>query len=57
MCGDWNVVQDQQLHLHENNIHVAARRKVLEIMEEWELVDPWRTNNYTKEIYVAYRGR
>lgn len=61
MCGDWNVVQDQQLdtfgYLHENNsTKIIARRKVLEIMEEWELVDPWRTNNPTQRRFTWRTG-
>ena len=43
-CGDWNVVQDKSLDtynvLHERNQN--ARKKVEELKEVFELLDPWR---------------
>lgn len=44
LCGDWNVVQDCSLDtfniLHNRN--PQCRKKIEEIIEKLELVDPWR---------------
>ena len=46
-CGDWNLVQDQELdtsgYLHENN--KEAKKRVMKLKEDWDLIDPWRENN------------
>ena len=44
-CGDWNAVQnksdDTYNVLHDRNIN--ARKKIDEMKETFELLDPWRT--------------
>ena len=46
ICGNWNLVQnfniDTSGYRRENNI--KAKGKVMELKEEYELVDPWRSN-------------
>lgn len=47
LCGDWNMVQEFKLdtsgYKQENN--VKAMKRVMEIKEEFELIDPWRVNH------------
>ena len=45
LCGDWNVVQDISLDTHNivQNRNSNSRKKIEEIMESFELLDPWRT--------------
>lgn len=54
LCGDWNLVQNQDLdtygYLHENN--TAARERVLNMKDEWDLIDPWRENNPDQTRYT-----
>ena len=54
LCGDWNLVQDQQLdtknYLRENNIR--ARNKVLQMKEIHDLHDPWRIQNPDEKQYT-----
>ena len=51
MCGDWNLVQNQDLdtknYIRENN--TRSRIKVESLKEQYELVDPWRINYPTKK--------
>ena len=53
ICGDWNLVLDYSMdtvgYLRENNIQ--ARKKVLELIELFELVDPWRCSNPDTKKY------
>ena len=45
LCGDWNLVQNQQLdtkYYHRNN-NIRARNCVLQFKSQLELEDPWRT--------------
>lgn len=54
MCGDWNLVQNYELdcygYLHRNN--PQARQQVLNIKQDFELLDPWRQNNEDKRSYT-----
>ena len=45
LCGDWNVVQDFHLDTFNilNNRNPNSRKKIEEIVESFELLDPWRT--------------
>ena len=44
ICGDWNLVLNHSMdtvgYVRENNI--KAKKKVLELIEIFELIDPWR---------------
>ena len=54
ICGDWNLVQDSQLDLHNyqkvNNPN--ARAEVSHLKYMWGLCDPWRVNNSTSKQYT-----
>ena len=45
LCGDWNVVQEKSIDtfniLHDRNPN--SRKKIEEIIETFDLIDPWRT--------------
>jgi len=51
--GDWNLVQDQENdthgYLHVNNIN--AKNTVLDAKDNFDLVDPWRIKNTTKNSH------
>ena len=57
ICGDWNLVQDQELdtkyYVRENN--VRAREIVKSIIENQELVDPWRNNNPLQQQFTWFQ--
>ena len=55
ITGDFNLVQDPLIdyynYKHVNN--PAARREVLNMIQEISLVDPWRiANEQVKKIYL-----
>ena len=43
-CGDWNVVQDHHIDTYNilYNRNPNSRKKIQEIVEHFELIDPWR---------------
>ena len=45
LCGDWNVVQDTNIDTYNiiHNRNPNSRKKIEEIVESLELLDPWRT--------------
>ena len=47
MCGDWNLLQDLDLdscnYVRLNNKN--AQHKVIEMKNDFNLIDPWRSNN------------
>ena len=57
MCGDWNLVQNQDLdtqnYIRENN--TRSRIKVESLKKQYELVDPWRINYPTKKQYTWFQ--
>lgn len=57
MCGDWNLVQDQQLdtkhYLRENN--TRARAKVDTIKQQYDLTDPWRNKYPNKKQFTWFQ--
>ena len=59
ICGDWNVVQQQDLdthgYLHENN--VQAKAAVLSLKQQFELVDPWRLRNPSSKEFTWKNGK
>ena len=54
-CGDFNVVQDQDLdafnYLHVNN--PKSKECILTIKEELNLIDPYRELNESEKKYMA----
>ena len=57
MCGDWNLVQDQNLdtkyYLNENN--VRAKETVLLHKEQLQLEDPWRITYPSKMAFTWFQ--
>ena len=56
LCGDWNVVLDRYMDTY-NIIHYRnpySRKKIDEIIEAFELLDPWRTR-YPDERKYTWR--
>ena len=52
LCGDWNFVQDKFLDTYNiiHDRHCKSREKVSEMIENFDLVDPWRIcNPYDKK--------
>lgn len=45
LCGDWNVVQDCHIDTYNifHNRNPNSRKKIEDIMEVFQLLDPWRT--------------
>jgi exonuclease III len=45
MGGDWNVVQDTSIDTYNiiHNRNQNSREKIEEMLETFELLDPWRT--------------
>jgi hypothetical protein len=45
LCGDWNVVQDTSIDTYNiiHNRNQNSREKIEEMLETFELLDPWRT--------------
>ena len=54
LCGDWNLVQNQFLDTfnYKNINNPKARDKVLELMDTFDLKDPWRERNYDTKRYT-----
>ena len=54
LCGDWNLIQDPKLdstnYIHINNKN--ARKAVLEMKDNVNLIDPWRLQNPTLRRYT-----
>ena len=57
LCGDWNLVQNQQLdtqhYIRDNN--VRSRTRVASLKEQYELCDPWRINNPQKRQFTWFQ--
>ena len=57
LCGDWNLVQDKSLDtyniIHDRN--PKAREKVTEMIENFNLVDPWRICNNIDRKYTWHQ--
>ena len=54
ICGDWNLVQDQNLDTH-NYLHInnpRARKQVNDMKNELDLCDPWRVKYPNKKYYT-----
>ena len=45
-CGDWNVVQNKSDDTYNviHNRNQNARKKIEELKETFELLDPWQTS-------------
>ncbi len=55
ICGDFNLVLDPDLdyHNYKNVNNKKAREKILEIIQEKYLIDPFRENNpVTKKVHM-----
>ena len=50
LCGDWNVVQDTSIDTYNiiHNRNQNSREKIEEMLETFELLDPWRENLFSK---------
>ena len=59
LCGDWNLVLNFKLdtfgYIRENN--VKAREKVKELMDSFNLIDGWRSNNESAEKYTWFSSK
>jgi exonuclease III len=59
ICGDWNLTKNQGLdnfnYLHINNPN--AKNKVLSIIDEMDLLDPWRTTYPLQKKYTWRRTK
>ena len=54
VCGDWNLIQDTKLDSY-NYIRInnqKARKVVLEMKTELEMIDPWRFENPVSRRYT-----
>ena len=53
-CGDLNVVQDMNKDTYnvKHNRNPNSRKKIDEIIETFDLIDPWRANHTDERKYT-----
>ena len=53
-CGDWNVVQDMNKDTYnvKHNRNPISKKKIDEIIETFDLIDPWRANHTDERKYT-----
>ncbi len=58
LCGDWNLVQDQNLDCfnYKNINNPRAREKILNCKEIYKLQDPWRVYNPDVKRFTWFRN-
>ena len=56
-CGDWNLVQDNNIDYYNyvNTNNPKARNEVIKLKEIFKLQDPWRVNNPTQKRLTWFK--
>ena len=53
-CGDWNMVQDINIYTYnvKHSLNPNSRKRIDEIIETLDFIDPWRANHTDKRKYT-----